>query len=554
VRGDAFLTDDCVELPPQVSASPHISAVAARRASSLAVLAWALTGTGLALRLVQYLSNRSLWWDEATIALDVLQRSSLEFLRPSATYNQTSPLGFLLLERLATQIFGSSEYALRLVPFVLGILSLFLFHAVARRLLKPVAVPIAVGLFAFSGPLVYFSSEVKHYSTDVAAILALVLAAIHTLERRPSTARLLGLAVLGAFTIWLSFVSLFALAGIALTFAGFRLASKDFGALRRQAVVYGFWGLSFLALYFIYLHGLARNESLLAFWRGDAGPGSPPFSAFMPFPPTSIGDVHWFVATFFSTSLYPIGLELAGLGALAFLVGSWTLWRDSPQRIAILTLPILLALIASSLEAYPFSGRTILFTVPLCFLIIAAGAQRLLEEQSSPMRLGGILVVALLFLHPVLGAAKRLVQPETMSELKPALAYLVENRRSGDVVYVNYGSTRPLAYYAERYGIRESDLVVSENKHTDWSWDRVREDVERFRGQRRVWLLFSGVYTYDGLNEQSFFLYFANLQGLQIDSFEAPGVSLFLYDMADGAGFSAADCPNCPGRAFRAGD
>jgi len=125
---------------------------------------------GIVLRLRQYLFNRSLWLDEALLTLNIISRSFLELLQP-LDYRQGAPIGFLFLEKLAVQLFGNSEYVLRLFPFLCGIISLFLFYKVATHYINIKAVLIALGLFAISGWLVYYSSEVKQYSSDVAIVL-----------------------------------------------------------------------------------------------------------------------------------------------------------------------------------------------------------------------------------------------------------------------------------------------------------------------------------------------------------------------------------------------
>jgi uncharacterized membrane protein len=138
---------------------------------------WFLVGLGVAVRLVAYLYNRSLWRDEALLASNIESRSYAGLLQPLDN-QQAAPVGFLMLEHFVVQVLGNSEYALRLVPLLAGIASLFLLRSVARKSLAREAVPIALGFFAISEKVVYYSSEVKQYSTDVAICLALVLAAI----------------------------------------------------------------------------------------------------------------------------------------------------------------------------------------------------------------------------------------------------------------------------------------------------------------------------------------------------------------------------------------
>jgi predicted membrane-bound mannosyltransferase len=130
---------------------------------------------GVALRLIEYLHNRSMWWDESMLALNILHRTARQLWQP-LDYNQGAPIGFLLLERLAVNMFGQGELALRLVPLISGILSVFLFYRVALRFLTPLGARISMALFAISDTLIYYSAEVKQYSTDVAVALLVILA------------------------------------------------------------------------------------------------------------------------------------------------------------------------------------------------------------------------------------------------------------------------------------------------------------------------------------------------------------------------------------------
>src|SRR5579864_5051728 len=140
-------------------------------------LTWAFVTLGVLLRIRQYLFNRSLWLDESMLSLNIIRRSAAELAKP-LDYAQAAPVGYLWLEKLAVHYFGTGELALRLVPLCLGIASIALFALVARNFLPPSAATIAVGLFSVSEPLIYYSSEVKQYSSDVAFALILCLAAI----------------------------------------------------------------------------------------------------------------------------------------------------------------------------------------------------------------------------------------------------------------------------------------------------------------------------------------------------------------------------------------
>ena len=114
-------------------------------------LALILIIVGTILRVRQYLFNRSLWMDEAYLSSNIVPRSYGTLLEP-LNDNQGAPIGFLLLEELATAAFGDTEYGLRLVPLLAGIAALPLFYVAARRIVDRTAAFTGLGLLAFSRP------------------------------------------------------------------------------------------------------------------------------------------------------------------------------------------------------------------------------------------------------------------------------------------------------------------------------------------------------------------------------------------------------------------
>ena len=142
-----------------------------------------IIGLGIVLRLVQYLYNRSLWFDEVSLALNVIEKTFSELLQP-LDYGQMAPPGFLLVAKVLINTFGDGEYVLRLFPLAAGIFSLFIFYEVARRVLSQRGLIIALAFFAISYPLIRYSSEFKQYSSDVAIALGISLMGLIWLERK----------------------------------------------------------------------------------------------------------------------------------------------------------------------------------------------------------------------------------------------------------------------------------------------------------------------------------------------------------------------------------
>lgn len=181
---------------------------------------------GIVLRFIEYLHNRSLYDDEAKLALNIVNRSFSELLQP-LDYVQIAPIGFLMLEKLIVQVFKNSEYVLRLLPFLCGIISLFLFYKISIHYIKPKAIPIALGLFAISQNLIYYSTELKQYSSDVTIALLLYLVTTYIQSKDLTIPVVVLYGIFGAIAIWFSNTSVFILAGIGTSLALFCLVGVN---------------------------------------------------------------------------------------------------------------------------------------------------------------------------------------------------------------------------------------------------------------------------------------------------------------------------------------
>lgn len=488
-------------------------------------LPWVIISFGVVLRLVQYLFNRSLWFDESLLALNIINRSFLGLLQPLG-YNQGAPIGFLLLEKLIIQVFGQSEYALRLFPFLSGIASLFIFYDVAKRYVKTKAVLIALSLFAISGPLIYYSVEVKQYSSDVAIALLIYWATIHLRAKGLSIPRIVLLGILGALAIWFSHPAVFVLGGVLVSLTLFYLKRKDWATIGRMIVAYLFWALSLLTVYFVSLHSLSQHQALLNYWSGS----------FMPFPPWSLSEVKWFVTAFFRVFQHTAGYrELPGIAALAFLIGCISMFSRRKERFLILVLPAFLALLASAFHKYPFSGRLLLFFAPSLLLLIAEGAEKIRDRTKHNWPIMGIVLVGLLFLHPVLSAGYYLIRPRTMEEIKPVMNYVRIHRQDGDALYLYRYAQYAFKYYSEGYGFERSDYMVGESKSVKGDWGNYRNELDELRGNSRVWILFSHVESCNwggkGVDDEKLFLHYLDSRGKRLGSFKRTGAAVYLYDL-----------------------
>jgi uncharacterized membrane protein len=240
------------------------------------------------LRIAQYALGEVLWYDELALVRNLAEKTVLELLTAPLDYAQVAPPGFALIEKAAIAAFGNNEYALRLFPLLGSLASLALFADVARRILQPVAALFAVTLFSLSPALIGFGSQVKQYSTDVAAALFLTTLTLRWWERRHRDRARSGAALLGAAgfaAVWFSHAAVLVLAGLGaalLTECALRRERCTLRSLTPTAIL---WCTGMLGAILVALQNISPSTHayMQAYWAGG----------FMPLPPRSGDEVMW---------------------------------------------------------------------------------------------------------------------------------------------------------------------------------------------------------------------------------------------------------------------
>jgi hypothetical protein len=361
-------------------------------------------GLGVFLRLVVYLGNRDFWMDEGSLWGNLAGKPILDFSEPLSG-DQLAPLGFLIAQRSLMSLLGTSRYASRLLPLFCGLCALLLFACLARRILPPRPALVALVLFAFSDDLVYYSSELKPYSMDLAVGLTIGLAALDSLGKPAAGRRAVALAILAAAAPWFSFASAFVVAGSGATLIlTSLLAGRYRDALLWSAIGIG-WLASFLTCYRASLALLSPYTTMYRFW----------YFAFLPVWPLPMGRARLAETVGIVLEIFVNPLNLVApvwpwagviLPIALLLLGGAALARQSWPAWAILVLPIALAMVASGMEQYPLHGRLILELVPAFFLLIALGAERLRGPNGRRSNLGYTMVLVLLLAYPCFAALR----------------------------------------------------------------------------------------------------------------------------------------------------
>jgi hypothetical protein len=449
-------------------------------------IALAVVFGGIAARVYLFLLGRSFWTDEAKLALNVVQRSFGSLFQP-LDLDQAAPVGFLVLSKVMISLFGNSDFVLRILPLFAGCLALYLMYRLSFELLPPIAALLSVTLFTLGKFVLYYSTDFKQYSVDVAVGLALSLLTLRMMRVRPSGKDMLLLALAGTAGIFLSFPSVFVLAAAGLVLVVHFRRSQLTAVLSGLVLVGSAWIAVFGTLAYLILNSASANSELQSYWG----------SAFMPVPPWS--DPFWLPSRIAALFVNPAGFLNGGpVTAVVFLFvaagGAFSLLRRNWQAGMLLMLPMVFALAASALHRYPFSERLMLWAVPGLVLTVIEGTWWLLgglHRFAGLQRIVWATMVAVFLASPIRDAAGDVLSPKARQHIKPLLAYLRSNRTPGESIYVYHKSRNPFLYYYPFYELSPPEFFLGSNFHGET--DRYLREIGSMEFGRRVWILFSHV-------------------------------------------------------------
>jgi hypothetical protein len=350
---------------------------------------------GTSMRLLRFGLKHPLWSDEAFLTFNLISRDFEQLTHP-LDYQQVCPLLFLWAEKAIGQAVGFSEWTLRLLPTLASIASLFLFRHVAGRLLRGLALVIAVAFLAIAFTPIRHAGEIKPYATDFLVALGLIALAVEWLRTPHRTGFLWGLAALGPLAIGLSYPAVFVVGSVGLVLALPVCKSHSLRAIVPLAV---FGVVSAGAFCWLLQRVVAAQSASVAHWMSVYWAGA--------FPPQApLAFFVWLARTHTSQMFaYPGGGDH---GASAITTGlviaaiAMYLRRGSKPILALLLLPFALGMIAAALGRYPYGGsaRTMQYVAPAILLMAGLGAAVLLAKLPGPHWPGlvSLLVMSTIFI------------------------------------------------------------------------------------------------------------------------------------------------------------
>ena len=495
-------------------------------------LSWIIIVFGIVIRLIQYISNRSLWADEAVLALNIVNRSYSELTQP-LDYDQVAPIGFLWIEKFFVNLLGNNEYVLRLFPLIAGMVSLFIFAIIARRYLENLGRVIAILLFSTLSSIVYYSTEVKQYSTDILISLLLCYLLAPYGRKELTTCQTIIKSILVVIFLWLSHPAIFILAAMGLVELANLILNKNTDQFKQKTIIFASGLLSFSILYFGFLNQANDNQNLFNSW-GDAFPNHPL-------------NIIWYLDAFGKFFYKPLGFEyykifgfVINLDAIAialFLLGCFSYFHKNKIIFCTLLFPLLTTFAGAALQLYPFRNRVVLFLAPFFIIAIAEGINWIFKRKLH--RIIAIFLACLITLtiaYPVVESSTTYVKPQQKEEIKEVINYIQQREQPQDILYIYQRGIYQFLYYAEKYGYQPGDYILGVedldiydgSKFSEAELQRYKNDLDKLRGNPRVWLLFSHV---TRNTEYIPIKTYLDSIGTEVDLFETKGSFVYLYNL-----------------------
>ena len=458
---------------------------------------------GIVLSFVNFLNLRSLWLNEATIALNIVEKSVFELFRPLEHY-QVAPIGFLLIEKLFASLLGGADWTMRIFPLISFLASIYLLFIASKKVVKNYLFALYTSaFFATSIIMISYSSELKQYMSDVTFWLIILISTINYNSKKFKIKWWI-YAFIGALSICFSNISIILLfsSGLYTIYKTHYSIGKKYLPLLYILVI---WMAAFIVYYFLFIYKHPTKDIMVNYWQ----------SSFLPKDILSI--------EFYKSLLNKFEIYFSLLGNLKYpllqvpfyLLGLWYLFKKKKALLFLLLSPLIFHLILSYFQLYPFDKRLILYLYPSLLIIITSGFYFIASFFKGTYF--KLIFVLPFFLVMNLFKIDSYGFPIEKEEIKKSIAYMESKFRTGESLYVYYGAINAFNFYKSDLNINLDPInVVLATKHRT-NWPFYRTEISKMNNS--VWILFSHLYrtkTRAGLTEEAYILNTFRAEGYRI--------------------------------------
>lgn len=420
----------------------------------LNIYAFLILLLGIILRL-HNLGVAALWYDEAWRALIVSSDHWMESLKVILC---PLPLLFILIPRMITDIFGNTEFCLRIMVALSGILALIFLYLIVIRLAGTIPAIIALFMMSLQPEFIYYSRIFKQYSFDILFTLILLYLTERFYDKDNNFSFKWAEYILFSFFIligiYFSFILILIYPAIFLILLwSLRRKIKYFIAFIVLALISS---MEYL-MYYIKFLSFQRSDYLIEFW------GKHFFRSSDGLMNNITGLCCGFLDVFKKYIFHyrnPIGIYVIDLTALLFLIsfvtGIYWLSKKGNNRVSfyIFSSWALIALLAF-LQIWPYSpARVNIFIYSIFFIPVSIGLKYVFFDSKYAHKNMTISMLALVFLGAMYLPVSRFnwfYGNDSPEDIRPDIKIMYNDLGRDDKVFIYEQTMYSFSYYSREY-------------------------------------------------------------------------------------------------------
>ncbi len=342
---------------------------------------------GAVVRTIAWQNCLPLFYDEASLIYNMMEKPTAELFLPLFEGQCCPPL-FIISSKIFYLIFGANEIAMRFLPWLFSILSLFLFGFLSFKLFKnKLCILAANALFSTSEYIILYTMFFKHYMSDVFFSILIVTLALLLKDKKFSKAKIVVLSAVSIFFILFSYTAAFVINAVFLTYLISRIyaakkAAEPICGILKKALLYILPIIIFEITYFrANCLGSISDPFVQEYWCWMFGTMFPQNftqvkNFFIFFGSTTI-NVYVAMILFFGSIiiLFKKDRFLCGIifftYVLAMITGLLHLYPFFAERISMYLIPLFIIAIIKPIDYINFKSKTLTTTaIAVCFLLL----------------------------------------------------------------------------------------------------------------------------------------------------------------------------------------
>lgn len=317
---------------------------------------------GITIRTFAWLQGHSFNLDEGDLIVNFRNLSYLGLFGP-LEFDEQAPPFFLIIGKFLYSTFGYNEVILRSVGFISSCLSLFVFLFLCKKVYNNnLSVFMAVLFMSLNLRLIYHAQNFKQYSPEllIDSIAVLIFLNIDWEKFDKNKAAIWG--CIAGLSFWASYSMVFIIGGLSLTYLIKFFIEKN----KEKLKYFVYFIIPVIASVILYLQVnlgfVLQNKTLYSFWVKYTG-----------FFPHSLAPIEY---------IWRDTAHITYAATILMIIGIVKFYREDKFKFFAVASPILMTLLASALNIYPFGARLLIFLFPF-FIILAVKPLDYISKNSK---------------------------------------------------------------------------------------------------------------------------------------------------------------------------